>query len=78
MKFFYLSTKPNDNGKFVIHERDCPRIPNSYDRDYLGPFNTGAEALRAASGKNGEAATCDKCCVTTFHPIFFKMREKKT
>lgn len=62
MKFFYISTEPNKEGEFEIHERDCMDIPDMMIRNYLGPFNNGEEAHRVAKSKNPDAAICDKCC----------------
>ena len=62
MKFFYLSSIPNDSGIHEVHDRECDRIPSAYDRDYLGPYNTGKEALRKASGIKEKVGLCDACC----------------
>jgi hypothetical protein len=61
MKFFYLATEPNSDGKFEIHERDCELIPSAYDRDYLGPYNSGREALSKALTIKPESVLCEKC-----------------
>ncbi|MEN2281034.1 hypothetical protein AAGF08_02775 [Algoriphagus sp. SE2] len=72
MKFFYLSSNPNDEGKYEIHERECELIPDILDREYLGPFNNGKEAMRKAVDLNPKASTCKQCCNTTFQAVFFK------
>lgn len=72
MKFFYLSSKPNQEGNFEIHERECDSIPESLDRDYLGPFNNGPEAMRKAQSLNPLASLCPTCCTNTFQAIIFK------
>lgn len=61
MKFFYLSSLPNSDGQYIVHDRECADIPSKYDRDYLGPFNTALEALRCASLKKVNVITCQKC-----------------
>jgi hypothetical protein len=61
MKFFYLSTSPNPEGHFTVHDRDCPYIPSTYDRDYLGAFNSAFEALRNASLKKLNLNICMRC-----------------
>lgn len=66
MKFFYLSSLPNDLGNYEIHEKECVSIPDAIDRDYLGPFNNGAEALRKATQINGKAVCCSECCKSNF------------
>ncbi|WP_051316123.1 hypothetical protein [Algoriphagus vanfongensis] len=77
MKFFYLSSTPNPEGKFEIHDRECRAIPGSLDRDYLGPFNNGPEAMRKAVSINPEACLCEDCCNTPFHPINFRNRNSE-
>ncbi|MHA7128103.1 hypothetical protein [Algoriphagus namhaensis] len=72
MKFFYLSTTPNSEGKLEIHERNCIHKPSLIEAEYLGPFNNGKEALRSALLKNKKAATCSHCCTSTFSPSFVK------
>ncbi|SFT38777.1 hypothetical protein SAMN04489724_0535 [Algoriphagus locisalis] len=62
MKFFYLSSNPNENGLHEVHDRECEHIPSSYDRDYLGPYNTGKEAMRKALDYKKEVALCEVCC----------------
>lgn len=69
MKFFYLSSNPNDSGQHEVHDRDCVLIPDSYDRDYLGPYNTGKEALRKALTLKPEVGLCENCCNSTGHSI---------
>jgi hypothetical protein len=61
MKFFYLASEPNSDGKFEIHERDCDLIPSAYDRDYLGPYNSGKEALSKAINIRSLSVLCEKC-----------------
>ncbi|MEP1086918.1 hypothetical protein [Algoriphagus sp.] len=69
MKFFYLSSNPNESGQHEVHDRDCVLIPDSYDRDYLGPYNTGNEALRKAQTMKTEVGLCKHCCNTHDQPI---------
>ncbi|WP_192350687.1 hypothetical protein [Algoriphagus sp. Y33] len=71
MKFFYLSSNPNEKGLYEIHDRDCEHIPNSYERDYLGPYNTGKEAIRKALTIRKEVTLCKNCCKITVHSIYF-------
>lgn len=61
MKFFYIATKPNNQGEFLIHSKNCPYLPDVLERDYLGPFNSGIEALRVAQTNNPKAACCEHC-----------------
>ena len=77
MKFFYLSSMPNQNGQFEIHEKECEFIPDSIDRDYLGPFNNGQEALRKALLMKQTAVCCESCCKPTFQAVFTSLKANK-
>jgi hypothetical protein len=61
MKFFYLSSNPNPNGEFIVHSKDCPEIPSTYEREYLGPYNSVFEALRNISSKKINSNACLRC-----------------
>jgi hypothetical protein len=63
MKFFYISTVSNSDSSYEIHHRDCPYLPDPDKREYIGPFNTGKEALRKAIHANPNACLCPFCCV---------------
>ncbi|WP_040490489.1 hypothetical protein [Indibacter alkaliphilus] len=67
MKFYYLSTKANSASQFEIHHRDCPHLPNSEQREYLGAFNSGKEALQMAIHANPNASLCPHCCPKELH-----------
>jgi hypothetical protein len=69
MKFFYLSSKPNSIGKFEVHEKECQNIPEAIDRDYLGPFNNGREALRKATQIQEASVCCEVCCGSGLDPL---------
>lgn len=75
MKFFYLSSKPNSNGAYEVHNQECEHIPDSLDRDYLGPFNNGTEALRKAEKLQPSVALCKACCSQTFQSVIFKPKK---
>ncbi len=77
MKFFYLSSLPNENGLHVVHDRDCELIPDAYDRDYLGPYNTGSEALRKALTMKNEVGLCENCCVASQHSFVTNPKDLK-
>ncbi|WPR77533.1 hypothetical protein [Algoriphagus sp. NG3] len=61
MKFFYLSSNPDFNGKLLIHERSCPELPSPYERDYLGAFNSAFEALKNATEIKSNVSICPVC-----------------
>lgn len=70
MKFFYLSSTPNDSGLHEVHDRECEHIPSVYDRDYLGPFNSGKEAMRKALTLKKEVGLCESCCSSNSHSTY--------
>lgn len=72
MKFFYLSSVANSEGSHEVHHRDCELIPDSLNRDYLGPFNNGLEAIRKAEKMNPKVSLCEVCCKIISQPVFFK------
>lgn len=75
MKFFYLSSNPNDNGIHEVHDRECDRIPSSYDRDYLGPYNSGKEAIRKAKAIKENVGLCETCCDTSSTSLISNMND---
>lgn len=75
MKFYYLATTPNSEGKFEVHERDCELIPTAYDRDYLGPFNSGHEAIRKGQKLNENAVICPRCVSDKPIPVVIRSRK---
>ena len=74
MKFFYLSSTPNEDNMLEIHERECSNIPDSLDRDYLGPFNNGAEAIRKAKMISENVTLCVHCCKVSTSSVLFKKK----
>lgn len=74
MKFFYLASNPNDNGLHEVHDRDCEHIPTTYDRDYLGPYNTGNEAMRKAMTLKKKVGLCENCCKSENNPTIFSIK----
>jgi len=78
MKFFYLSSKVNPEGQFEVHEKECAHIPAALDRDYLGPFNNGREALRKAVSIQPAAVCCEICCKPALQAIFNSVNTDKT
>jgi hypothetical protein len=76
MKFFYISSQSNQLGQFEIHEKECENIPEAIDRDYLGPFNNGREALRKAQLMQQASVCCERCCNTSFEASFNQSKKK--
>lgn len=70
MKFFYLSSLPSKDSNYEVHDKDCPLIPDPINRDYLGPFNNGREAMRKALTLKSSVVLCNQCCQTGLEAIF--------
>ena len=65
MKHYYLNTNtdtnPNHNNE--VHTETCDKCPSINNRDYLGYFNNGNEAVNAAKAKGySNADGCKICC----------------
>lgn len=61
MKFFYLSTQVSNRGSYDLHHRDCVQLPPVSQREYIGPFDNGKEALKKAINFNPNASLCPIC-----------------
>lgn len=70
MKFYYLSTEPNNDGDHEIHTRECSKIPSFHKRLYLGPFNNGHEALGLAKVSHSKSVICQACQNVSLVPRF--------
>ena len=78
MKFFYLSSRSNAAGYCEVHEKECALIPDALERDYLGPFNNGREALRKAVSIKPNAVCCEACCKPAFQASFNSTKTDKS
>ncbi|MCH6234371.1 hypothetical protein [Cognataquiflexum rubidum] len=70
MKFYYLSTDPNNEGDYEIHHRECSKIPSIQKRLYLGPFNNGHEAMNLARVSHSKLVICEACQNVSMVPRF--------
>ena len=41
---YYLSTRPGNDGKYLIHLHDCPFLPQKGKRIFLGIFGSGIKS----------------------------------
>lgn len=62
---------------FEVHEKECEAIPDAIDRDYLGPFNNGREALRKATLINPNSVCCEQCCTSNFKALFGQSKSRE-
>lgn len=77
MNFFYLSSFPNAQGDHLIHDKNCPDLPDPLDRDYIGPFNNGREAMRKAIVNQERSVCCEKCCNSSFEATFSELKPRE-
>lgn len=78
MKFYYLSSVPNNEGHFEIHHRECSDIPTFHDRIYLGPFNNSVEALIQSLKTNTKSVVCKHCQEETLVTKFSGFKDSKS
>lgn len=78
MKFYYLSTKPNNAGDFEIHHRECPKIPSFHDRIYIGPFNNANEALEKTKITHPKSVVPKECNTDCMVPLFSHLHDSET
>jgi hypothetical protein len=65
MHKFYMNNKSLLNGNLSVHKEDCPFLPETGHRIYLGAFESGQDAVRTAkiiSLKSDGCYFCLKDC----------------
>jgi hypothetical protein len=78
MKFYYLSTEPNNEGHLEIHHRECSKIPSFHKRLYLGPFNNGQEAMNQAKASYPNLKICETCQNSSMVPRFSHFNDSES
>jgi hypothetical protein len=72
MKLYYIETNPESNGKHLVHQSECIKIPNFLSRRFIGYFNSCKEALIESSKTYPNVKGCPVClsaCHTTANEI---------
>lgn len=64
-KLYYVNkktdTNPNNNNE--VHAEGCPKMPSPVNREYIGLFTNGRDAVAAAKRKGYiNADGCYYCC----------------
>ncbi len=63
MNKYYIDGNPDDNGTHELHTADCGLFNRMIDKQVLGDFSSGPEALKQAKKKYGEnIEPCPWCC----------------
>lgn len=58
---YYVRIKPQLNGTNMVHNEDCPLLPDVENRIYLGEFTSNEEALLKAKLYFQEVSVCNFC-----------------
>lgn len=62
MIHFYINKNTQPTGEREIHKSECSYMPSIINREYLGYFNTFAEAKLEARKKYNNVDGCAHCC----------------
>lgn len=62
MKFYYVNKNPQIRGEHEVHSSDCIYLPAPENRQYLGYFNSCAEAVKEARRYYTNVDGCFYCC----------------
>lgn len=63
MEFYYVNKNQDSNGNNEVHAQGCSRMPSASNRECLGYFNNGKEAVKEAKTKGySKADGCFYCC----------------
>lgn len=63
-KNYYVnrSVSSNPNFNHEVHTEDCPYLPSTLNRDFLGCFSSSSEAIKEAKKKYSNVDGCAICC----------------
>ena len=61
MSSYYVRIKPQLNGTYAVHKKNCPFLPPAGNRLYLGEFNNCYDAVCKARQYFSEAENCYFC-----------------
>lgn len=60
--FYYVNTNAQADGTHEVHRQDCLWLPDAENRLYLGSFDNGKEAVKAAKKYYSDVDGCFYCC----------------
>lgn len=68
-KHYYVnkSTLGNPNNNHEVHTDDCPWLPSSSNREYLGYYSNCSDALKKAKTIYANSDGCAICCSSCHH-----------
>ena len=58
---YYISQRPNVDGRYYIHSEDCPLLPSQVKRIFLGTFLSPEDAETAAGRYYRNTGFCRFC-----------------
>jgi hypothetical protein len=59
---YYINKARDVNGENILHVEKCQRLHNSYNREYMGDFETNKLALEEVKKIYPSANGCQYCC----------------
>ena len=60
--FYYVNMNAQADGTHEVHCRNCLWLPDAENRLYLGSFDNGKEAVKAAKKYYSDVDGCFYCC----------------
>lgn len=67
MALYYVNLNADDNGYNEVHKSDCYWLSIASDKQYLGSFSNGVEAVNFAKRLGFKADGCYFCCKEAHH-----------
>lgn len=62
MRSYYINNQHQKEGVHEVHTAECPFLPNSMNRRYIGAFKSVDMALENASNVYASVEGCKYCC----------------
>ncbi|QZE12731.1 hypothetical protein K4L44_09025 [Halosquirtibacter laminarini] len=62
MKSYYINHQNQKDGAHEVHTADCPFLPGSIDRRYIGAYKSVDMALDSARVEYMDVNCCSYCC----------------
>ncbi|QZT37387.1 hypothetical protein K5X82_00495 [Halosquirtibacter xylanolyticus] len=62
MKSYYINNQYQSEGVHEVHTADCPFLPGSIDRRYIGAYKNVDMAIHNAQSEYSHVESCAYCC----------------
>lgn len=60
-KMFFIGTRPQANGRYIIHTKNCPLLPSPGKRLYIGTFLSPDDAAEEGKKHFSDPDYCPFC-----------------